>query len=280
MRNLTNYHSHSLYCDGHAPIKAFLDEAVKLGFTSYGVSPHAPLPWVTRWSMMMLELPVYLYEMKMLKSQYKDKLELYCGFEIDYIDSDINPLAEIFNNNDAIDYKIGSVHLIKNQSGLLTDIDLNTEKFRKVLVNVFDNDIEYVISKYFETELEMLNTGGFDIVGHLDKISHNVESCKKGITSSKMYLDYISRIIELAIQKDYIIEVNTKAFNKQGITFIGQEHYPLLAEAKAKVIVNSDSHYPELINAGRMETLANLKSAGITSVMELHNGKWLNVAIG
>lgn len=106
--NLTNYHSHSLYCDGHAPIKDFLDEAVRQGFTSYGVSPHAPLPWTTRWSMMELELPVFLYEMKRLKEEYKDRLEVYCGLEIDYIDSDINPQAGLFKN-DALDYKIGSV---------------------------------------------------------------------------------------------------------------------------------------------------------------------------
>jgi histidinol-phosphatase (PHP family) len=40
------------------------------------------------------------------------------------------------------------------------------------------------------------------------------------------------------------------------------------------VVVNSDSHYPELVNHGRREALQALKAAGINSVMELIAGKW------
>lgn len=276
--NLTNYHSHSLYCDGHAPIKDFLDEAVRQGFTSYGVSPHAPLPWTTRWSMMELELPVFLYEMKRLKEEYKDRLEVYCGLEIDYIDSDINPQAGLFKN-DALDYKIGSVHLIHNQAGRLVDIDLNVEKFRKEVDKSFGGDVEYVIDKYFQVETSMVETGGFDIVGHMDKISFNVKSYCHGMTSSSFYTDKVERLLGLAVSKGYIIEVNTKAYARQGTTFIGQPHYHLLKEMGAKVVVNSDSHFPSLINSGRMEALHNLKKAGINEVMELHSGKWCSVAI-
>ena len=170
--NLTNYHSHSLYCDGHAPIRDFLDEAVRQGFTSYGVSPHAPLPWTTRWTMLALELPVFIHEMHRLREEYKERLELYCGLEIDHIDQDINPQAGIFKNL-TLDYKIGSVHLIHNQAGRLVDIDLNVEKFRKAVDDSFSGDVEYVVGKYFEAQMEMARTGGFDLLGHMDKISFN-----------------------------------------------------------------------------------------------------------
>lgn len=279
MQNLTNYHSHSLYCDGHAPITSFIDEAMRQGFTSYGVSPHAPLPWPTRWTMLDIEMPVYLYEMKCLKERYRGKIELYCGLEIDYIDSVINPHATIFHD-EALDYKIGSVHLIYNRSGELVDIDLNAERFIKVIHDKFDNDVEYVIDKYFEAETDMLMTGGFDIVGHLDKISRNVETFHKGVTSGRHYSGLVTKVIETAVKMGYIIEVNTKAFEKQGITFVNREHYPLLADLRAKVVVNSDSHYPALINAGRMQALDDLKTAGVTCVMQLHHGKWCSVPIG
>ena len=42
--NLTNYHSHSLYCDGRANMEDFIRFALSEGFTSYGFSSHAPLP--------------------------------------------------------------------------------------------------------------------------------------------------------------------------------------------------------------------------------------------
>ena len=40
--NLTNYHSHSLYCDGRAGMEDFVRFAISEGFTSYGFSSHAP----------------------------------------------------------------------------------------------------------------------------------------------------------------------------------------------------------------------------------------------
>ena len=45
--NLTNYHSHTLYCDGRAGMEDFIRFAISRGFTSYGISSHAPLPFPT-----------------------------------------------------------------------------------------------------------------------------------------------------------------------------------------------------------------------------------------
>lgn len=43
MTNLTNYHSHCLYCDGRANMEDFIRFAISEGFTSYGISSHAPV---------------------------------------------------------------------------------------------------------------------------------------------------------------------------------------------------------------------------------------------
>ena len=55
--NLTNYHSHCLYCDGRADMDSFIRFAISEGFTSYGVSSHAPLPFPTAVSYTHLTLP-------------------------------------------------------------------------------------------------------------------------------------------------------------------------------------------------------------------------------
>jgi hypothetical protein len=51
MTNLTNYHSHCLYCDGRANMDDFIRFAISEGFTSYGISSHAPLSFSTAWTM-------------------------------------------------------------------------------------------------------------------------------------------------------------------------------------------------------------------------------------
>lgn len=50
MTNLTNYHSHCLYCDGRANMEDFIRFAISEGFSSYGISSHAPLPFSTAWT--------------------------------------------------------------------------------------------------------------------------------------------------------------------------------------------------------------------------------------
>ena len=41
---LYNFHSHTPYCDGHAPMRDFVEEAIRMGFTDWGFTPHSPVP--------------------------------------------------------------------------------------------------------------------------------------------------------------------------------------------------------------------------------------------
>ena len=68
--NLTNYHSHSLYCDGRANMEDFIRFALSEGFTSYGFSSHAPLPFPTAWTMEWDCMDDYLTEFRRLEAKY------------------------------------------------------------------------------------------------------------------------------------------------------------------------------------------------------------------
>ena len=60
--NLTNYHGHTLYCDGRASMDDFLRFAVAEHFSSFGFSSHAPLPFSTAWTMEWDRMEDYLAE--------------------------------------------------------------------------------------------------------------------------------------------------------------------------------------------------------------------------
>ncbi|MFR3549413.1 MAG: PHP domain-containing protein [Coprobacter sp.] len=79
MDNLTNYHTHSSYCDGSASIEDFVKEAVRQGFSSYGVSSHSPIPFDSCWNMNRDDLPAYLDEVHFIKKKYEGRIEIYCG---------------------------------------------------------------------------------------------------------------------------------------------------------------------------------------------------------
>lgn len=276
--NLTNYHSHCSFCDGHAPLEEFVQAAVRMGFTSYGVSSHAPLPFPTRWTMERKQVVPYLEEIDRLKEKYGEQIELYAGMEIDYLDEASNPAIPYFQNL-PLDYRIGSVHLLASSTGEIVDIDVKKEKFAAFLPLYFENDLEGLVKSYFEKLMRMVESGGFDIVGHADKMIYNAACCQPDILDRPWFGRLIAGYFTLIREKGLMVEINTKAYRNTGVFFPSRRHFALLKEMRIPVLVNSDAHYPDLINSGRSEALGALKSAGILEVMELHGNHWRSMPI-
>ncbi len=75
------------------------------------------------------------------------------------------------------------------------------------------------------------------------------------------------------------MEINTKAFLRKGCFFPDIRHFAFIRALGIPVLVNSDAHRPDLINAGRAEALQALKEAGFHTVRQLQGGKWIDVPI-
>ena len=108
----------------------------------------------------------YLDEFYALKKEFQDKIELYIGLEIDYLDEESNPSIDYFRNL-PLDYRIGSVHLLKDDQGEVVDIDCSKENFKEKLEKHFHNDVKSTSLAYFSKLMSMVELGGFDIVGHV-----------------------------------------------------------------------------------------------------------------
>lgn len=275
--NLTNYHSHCSFCDGRAPLEEFIKEAIRQGFTSYGISSHAPLPFSTAWTMDWEQVPAYLDEAQRLKQKYADQIELYIGMEIDYLDEESNPSIARFREL-PLDYRIGSVHLLTDGREVV-DIDVSAEVFRTIVDERFGGDLDSVIHLYYNRLLRMMALGGFDILGHADKMHYNASCYRPGLLDEPGYealmRDYFTEIA----RREIIVEINTKAFYLLGTFFPNERYFRLLHELGIRVQVNSDAHFPEKINTGRPEALAALVQAGYREVMELHQGVWAEMPI-
>ena len=271
--NLTNYHSHSLYCDGRAGMEDFVRFAISEGFTSYGFSSHAPLPFSTFWTMEWDRMSDYLSEFQRLKEKYADRIELYIGLEIDYLDEESNPSMARFREL-PLDYRIGSVHMLTTDAGKIVDIDTPADKFREIVYEHFDGDIVRVVQQYYRSLTKMLESGGFDIVGHADKMHYNASCYRPGLLDEPWYDQLVHIYFTDIAQRGYQVEINTKSYHDLGTFYPNDRYFSTLHDLGIKVQVNSDSHYPEKINNGRPEALQAIKRAGYKKVMELHGGKW------
>ncbi len=276
--NLTNYHSHCSFCDGRAPLEEFVKEAISQGFYSYGVSSHAPLPFPTQWTMEWEQMEAYLDEFNNLRQKYADEIELYVGLEIDYLNEESNPSVTRFTEL-PLDYRIGSVHLLYDAAGEVVDIDCSPAVFKERVDRHFNGDVLRVVRMYFDRLFRMVELGGFDILGHADKMHYNASCYHPGLLDEPWYEALMKDYFSLVASRGYLVEINTKAYDSLGTFYPNSRYWELMKEYQIKILVNSDAHYPERINAGRMEALRLLQAKGFATVAELHQGSWREVPI-
>lgn len=151
-----------------------------------------------------------------------------------------------------LDYRIGSVHFIPSPYGYI-DVDGRYSAFKEKMAKFFDNDIVYVVRLFYDQTLRMIEKGGFDIIGHFDKIGHNAGYFKSGIEEEVWYFKLVKRTIEAIKEHNLIAEINTKALTDHNRLFPNLRYFDLLRKYEIPVLINSDAHYPHLINAGRSE---------------------------
>lgn len=257
--NLTNYHSHCSFCDGRAPLEEFVKEAIRQGFYSYGVSSHAPLPFPTQWTMEWEQMEAYLDEFNNLRQKYADEIELYVGLEIDYLNEESNPSVARFTEL-PLDYRIGSVHLLYDAAGEVVDIDCSPAVFKERVDRHFNGDVLRVVRMYFDRLFRMVELGGFDILGHADKMHYNASCYHPGLLDEPWYEALMKDYFSLVASRGYLVEINTKAYDSLGTFYPNSRYWELMKEYQIKILVNSDAHYPERINAGRMEALRLLQA--------------------
>ena len=125
----------------------------------------------------------------------------------------------------------------------------------------------------------MIEAGGIDIVGHMDKIYMNGHKCEGFDQQADWYQKPFNDCLHLIAEKGLMVEVNTKNLVKKQEVYPHTDYQHRLRELDIPVMVNSDCHYPDLVNDGRAEAFELLKKAGFKSTRELIGGQWQDVAI-
>lgn len=270
--NHTNYHSHCDFCDGHAPMAAFVEVAVASGMTAYGVTSHTTFPTPGK-SLQPDTYGLYFAEFFRLKELYRNQIDLYVGLEIDYLDEVRNPRLPFYATLPT-DYTIGAVHFIADESGEWICTDGNFERFGENIARCFNNDIRRVVELFYAQSRKLIACGNFDIHGHPDKIALNASRFDPAVLHESWYEELAYNHIRSLAGGDFLVEVNTKAYEQEGRIFPGVEWLPLVRRLGLKLVVNSDCHDTDKVDSGRYATLQILRDAGIDKVWELHDGRW------
>jgi len=273
----TNYHGHCEFCDGKGEVEDYIIKAIELDMEAIGISSHAPVPFPTDWTMPAYRLDAYLSEVKLLKEKYKGQIDVHCSLEVDYIPKLSSP-GNITIEDAGLDYTVGSVHFVGQlNDGTHWAIDGPDEEFKQGLNEIFGGDIKQAAIRYYELQREMLEQGTPVIIGHMDKIKMHNKAFNLFDESEQWYVDEVHKTLKTIKEKGVIVEINTKAYYRDGHLFPGPEHFSKIKELGIPITINSDAHHPDrLLNA--FEEVANmLIEAGFTHLIELIDGKWTEV---
>ena len=277
-----NLHTHSVYSDGKSQPREIVEEAVRQGFTTLGFSEHSPLPFDNNFSVKEADMLRYVAEIAQLKEEFKDKIDLYCALESDYLPGASEPFA-VTKEKYHLDYLIGGVHLV-GQSANPDEIWFidgpKWEVYDEGLQKFFDGDIHRAVRRFFEQSNEMIENEQFDIIAHFDKIKmHNRE--RYFHEDEPWYRKLALETLDLIREKGLVMEINTRGIYKK--RYNGFYPSPWLMEEACKMgvpaIISADAHHFSVISLELEAAEEALKKVGYRSVVNFKNGRWFEVAI-
>ncbi|MCF8331652.1 MAG: histidinol-phosphatase [Bacteroidales bacterium] len=274
-----NYHIHSSFSDGQAPLWHMTQKAQQLGLKHIAITDHGPLPFQNEWSISQSDRKAYIKMLDEQKELYPD-MTIFRGLELDYIPDtsrDFSELKELWQ----LELVIGSVHLVKHpESGKLWFIDGPKENFENGLDRIFNLDIKKGVLTYFNQIQQMIKNQKPDIIGHIDKIRMNNRD-RYFSDSEPWYIDKLEETLHVAKECNCIVEVNTRGYysGKTHDLFPSDYALRLIKEYGIPVTISSDAHRPDEILAGHDEAVIRLKDSGISTIKYLTPEGWKDYSL-
>ncbi|MEG2377862.1 MAG: histidinol-phosphatase HisJ family protein [Clostridia bacterium] len=245
-------HTHSIHSfDGSESVRDMCIAAIKRGVCVLAVTDHAEA---------MEGVPYIPFERKRVakawddidaaRREFGDKLDILFGCELGQ--PHLNPeYARAICSEFSFDYIIGSLHFFRK------NVDLYDVIYTRA-------DVNSRISEYFRDTLAMIETGGFQALGHLDYILRRLQTCFDGLPTYRGFERDIDMVLEAVIERNMALEVNTSGMRKW-LNAIGLEPWVLtrFRELGGKyVTIGSDAHNACDIGAGFSDACRLLKSCG------------------
>lgn len=273
-----NYHSHSVFSDGIDEPGAFVNEALKQNMSALGFSSHAPIPVNPKWTMKHENLESYVLEIKKLAEEYSDKIQVYCGLEVDFIEPMHNEIMN-FINKVKLDYIIGSIHYLGFfPDGESWNIDGSIQEFDKGYNEIIKADSAMLVSSFYENTRKMISVMKPDVVGHIDKIKLHNNDNSYFDESDKHYVNEILKTLELIKKNNTVVEVNTRGLYRHKNNQLYPSPWILneIHKMDIPVTISSDCHKHSEITMGFDEAVRILEDIGFKSIRVLYNNKWID----
>ena len=196
----SNYHTHTVFCDGANTPEELILEAIRLGCPEIGFSGHSHLPGQD-WCMTEEGTLAYCAEIRRLQALYAGHITVRLGIEQDVLSTIDRSLY---------DYVIGAVHYVEN-SGIRWSVDESRESFCRMVDEAFSGDFYAASEAYFACVGELYERTRCDVVAHFDLITKYNEGGILFDTSDPRYIHAADAALDRLAAAPVLLEVNTGA---------------------------------------------------------------------
>lgn len=261
-------------------MEEYVQSALSKGFTALGFSCHAPGSLVDDWHMKKEDFPWYLEEIDRLRSLYRDRIEIYVGLELDFLEDTEEMVGIEYQNQ--LDYTIASVHVLKHaKTNKYLSIDGPVEEFEQLLNDNFNGNMQQFVGHYYALVERMMSLYTFDLLGHCDVIKKRNGNKTYFDPQDAWYTKLTNHMLKVAKKHKVRIEVNTGGIARGAIL----ETYPSMsmiaecAELGIPLTLSSDAHQSSHIDFYFSQADDQLVQAGYRSLDVLQHGMWQSVSI-
>lgn len=253
-------HTHSSFClhGSCEETEKFIIRAIELGFESYSITEHLPLPddllrdtpyspEFKRSLEMRDGMDSYIRELEGLKKKYRDKIQLLIGVEMDFLPGHLDYSRYLLKEyGPYLEDGLLSVHIIRGAGGWRC-VDHSPEDFTDGLTSMYGS-YEKAQLAYYDTvhEAVLADLGPYKPkrIGHLclcNKFQRVLNP--EGITGEEVK-DRVKELIIYAGQKGYSLDANVAGLYKKHCQEIYTPSWVIDIAKKAGVelVYGSDAH--------------------------------------
>lgn len=225
---IANYHAHTARCNHAVGTEAeYVESAIARGLRIFGFSDHTPqyFPggYCTFMRMRTYELLDYCATVRHLQRQYRERLQIHLGLEVEYYPAIWGDL--LTHAQDAgIEYMILGQHWLGNEQGE-PGSSAPTED-------------AHLLQRYCRQVMDAMETGKITYVAHPDLFNF--------IGDRKTYQHHVRELCRVAKETSTPLEINL-------LGVLIHRHYPnvafweVAAEEGCPVILGIDAHAPDQI---------------------------------
>lgn len=272
----TNFHTHSLFCDGKSTLEQNVISAIEHDIKILGFSSHSVYPNDLEFNMKTLDFENYCMNIDFLKLKYNNQIDIRLGFEADYIPHFCRPDFFAYRKFNP-DFLIGSVHFLYNGESQLDKVlavDSSPAILMEGLKRIYKDDAKKLIGHYFDSEREMLRDCNFSIIGHPDLIRKFNGKIHFFDETEEWYKNELKETARAIKKAGVICEINTGALSRgyKDVIYPSDYFLSLLFEQGVPVMINSDAHDCNCIDFAFEQAYKKARNAGYKELARPENG--------